>query len=385
MKKFLFILLGLVALNVVQAQITSGTLKLTSHTKPNPMGDAVKEFLDRAWMDFIPAAEDPAASVVVNREKLDGYITLHAEQGIEYARLYNGAKAINCILNYCKTLDVESVKSITGLGEILAGVDLRLKDVAYYNPLSILVEDYFQLKNIISGMSVAEARGSMMFSTLVLSLGGEEDYKRYREILELGNTTLTLEYLECLKYVFMFNGYTKGMHELRPYVEKLMPVSELKTELMKAYDTYYAFRDGLPAPEFDMQGYDEQNYTLKDFRGKVLVIDVWASWCGGCVKKLPAFMEVAKAYEGRDDIEFITISIDRPDAVKVWKQMVEKHKLSGLKNLIMGAKTDFKPVYNIQGIPRYIVIDKEGVNVTLYAPSPDNVEFRRLIDKTLNK
>lgn len=384
MKKLLFIILGMLALNVVQAQVAVGKVTLSAHTKPGHLDTVLEKYINNAWKDFTPSAKDPAGSVVENRERINGYIAGQATRGEKFARLSNGVKAIHSMLKYYDTLDAGARKTVSGLEQVLAGVDLRLPEIVYYSPLKVAVEDYFQLKYIIEGVAAEDARGAMMFSTLVLTLGRDQDYKRYREILELGNDPLTLEYLECLKYVFTYNGYTKGLHELRPYIDKFMPEGKLKQELAEMYEFHYNFRDGLPAADFDLPTYDGQHYALKDFRGKVLVIDVWASWCSGCIKKLPDFMKMAKEYEGRKDIEFVSLSVDARMSEKVWRNVVVKHNLTGMKNFWADEKTSFKKDYNISGIPRYILIDKEGNNVTLYAPSPGKA-FQELIDNTLNK
>lgn len=95
-------------------------------------------------------------------------------------------------------------------------------------------------------------------------------------------------------------------------------------------------------------------------------------------------MKMAKEYEGRKDIEFVSLSVDARMSEKVWRNAVVKHNLTGMKNFWADEKTSFKKDYNISGIPRYILIDKEGNNVTLYAPSPGKA-FQELIDNTLNK
>ena len=69
---------------------------------------------------------------------------------------------------------------------------------------------------------------------------------------------LSLAYLSCLRSVFRYNGYTKGLDEIRPLFDKNMPEGALKDEINGLYKSYEHLKQGNVAPAF----------TLKDFRGK---------------------------------------------------------------------------------------------------------------------
>lgn len=389
MKKVLFVLLGTLLVCTVQAQFTSsGGLKVVAETKPSPLTTADKAYIEETWKAFNPLAEDPAASVVENRERVAAYINANVKQDIEYARLYNNIEAVRKMLAYCSTQDLYTVRSIRGIAPVLLGMDLRSEEIRHYVPLMGAINDYFNLRYIMEELPFVNLPGSVKVTDHLAELRGIPDYKKFREVLELGNEPLTQEYMKSVESFFPFDGYTPPLRGLCTYIEKLMPESAQKKKIMDLCKLYENYRDGLPAADFDMPGHDDKRYTLKDFRGKVLVVDVWATWCSGCIERIPAFMKVAESYKGRDDIEFITISIDQPDAVNVWKKTVERLKLSGVKNLLPDKIQDldsFKRKYNIVGIPRYFIIDKDGTNITLYAPSPKKDAFRELIEKTLNK
>ena len=115
-----------------------------------------------------------------------------------------------------------------------------------------------------------------------------------------------------------------------------------------------------------------KEYTFAQFRGKIIVIDVWATWCSSCLAKMPDFIALRDRYAGRDDIVFITVSIDRKDARDSWLATIERRRMEGLLNLTPDCEfqSQFESDYHISGIPRYIVIDKEGCIVTAYAPPP---------------
>ena len=98
-----------------------------------------------------------------------------------------------------------------------------------------MIEDYFGLKAVAEGAPVNQAWGSMWFNTTVETIGNKYDYQRYRQILELNNPELSLAYLSCLRSVFRYNGYTKGLDEIRPLFDKNMPEGALKDEINGLY------------------------------------------------------------------------------------------------------------------------------------------------------
>lgn len=112
--------------------------------------------------------------------------------------------------------------------------------------------------------------------------------------------------------------------------------------------------------------------------GKPLVIEVWASWCGDCVKSMPAFK---KLQSDNPDAAYAFISMDKTE--DKWKEGIEKHQLVGDHYWTPdGMKGSFGKSIDLDWIPRYIVIDKSG-NVALYRAIETDFEKIDTILKTL--
>lgn len=118
---------------------------------------------------------------------------------------------------------------------------------------------------------------------------------------------------------------------------------------------------------------------LKSENGKITLIEVWASWCGDCVKAMP---EMAKFQAGHPDINYLFISVDKEEGA--WKNGVEKHVLpNGLKGdfILMsggwgkGAQSAFTKYIELDWIPRYIVLDEDGKIKQYYAKSLSEVKL----------
>ncbi len=100
---------------------------------------------------------------------------------------------------------------------------------------------------------------------------------------------------------------------------------------------------------------------LKQYEGKTVVIEVWASWCGDCVKNMPKLKELQA---NNPEVVYVFLSVDK--TAEAWKKGIEKHELKGDHYLIAdGMKGEFGKAINLDWIPRYIIIDKTG-KIALY-------------------
>lgn len=100
---------------------------------------------------------------------------------------------------------------------------------------------------------------------------------------------------------------------------------------------------------------------IKKHEGKTILIEVWASWCGDCIKAMPKIKELQA---NNPDVAYVFISMDK--TADKWKVGIEKHQLIGdqfMANDQMGGV--FAKAIDLDWIPRYIIIDKTG-KVALY-------------------
>jgi thiol-disulfide isomerase/thioredoxin len=158
--------------------------------------------------------------------------------------------------------------------------------------------------------------------------------------------------------------------------------NNFKQAYQKKVDELTVYAKGAPAYNFSLKDTKDQTYSLSDFKGKVVVMDIWAMWCGPCLAEKPLFQKVEEAFKDRDDIVFIGVSHDGLNRKDVWKNFVEK---KGWKNIELLANYDesIGKYYKVEGIPRFMIFDKEGKIVTVDAPRPSNPEFKSIIEQTL--
>lgn len=101
--------------------------------------------------------------------------------------------------------------------------------------------------------------------------------------------------------------------------------------------------------------------VLDTYKGKTVVIDVWASWCPDCIKGMPKVKELQKNYP---NVVFLFISLDKTQ--EAWKKGIEKYNIEGEHYFISGGmKGTFGKAIQLDWIPRYLILDKEG-KIALY-------------------
>ena len=141
---------------------------------------------------------------------------------------------------------------------------------------------------------------------------------------------------------------------------------------------------GTPAPDITLDTPDGKQVQLKDIcKGKFTYIDVWATWCGPCKKEIPHMAKLVERFKDNDKVQFISISVD--ENVEAWKKMIEADKPEWAQFNIHGAvNAQFSKDWGITGIPRFIMIDKNGNIFAADATRPSNEETAKTIEEQIN-
>lgn len=145
---------------------------------------------------------------------------------------------------------------------------------------------------------------------------------------------------------------------------------------------YAGISEGDKAVEFELKTLDgTQSYKMSDFKGEVVLLNLWASWCGGCKKEMPEFFSLQTRY--KSGFKIVTASIDKEcnDSINFLKSVEEN----------MGYKTPFISLYDPQktlakayrakGMPSSYLIDKGGVVRSVMVGSLSHEDIAELIKK----
>ena len=123
--------------------------------------------------------------------------------------------------------------------------------------------------------------------------------------------------------------------------------------------------------------------TLNKHKGKLILIDLWATWCSPCREEMPFLRKLIQEYP-EDKVVFLSISIERE--IQTWqKYVIANTEVKNNYLVVNKDKSTFIKQYNINSIPRYMIIDKEGQIINANAPRPSDPKLTALLNKYLQE
>ena len=132
------------------------------------------------------------------------------------------------------------------------------------------------------------------------------------------------------------------------------PFPEYTEAIQAELNKLSMLQPGQPAPDFAVKDLDGQAVSLSQFKGKVVLIDFWASWCGPCIGDLPNLRKI-KEQVAAQPVIFLNVSLDANEAA--WQQAIAKHEIKG----VHVRSNQVAQAYNVSGIPRYYLVDPQGL------------------------
>lgn len=138
------------------------------------------------------------------------------------------------------------------------------------------------------------------------------------------------------------------------------------------------FGNGDVAIDLEFRNPDGTTAKLSSLKGKVIYMDIWATWCGPCMGEMPNFEKLKEKYKGNPGIAIVSLSIDDNDPD--WLRNVEKRKADGIQWRIDRPKL---LEYGVETVPRYILIDKNFRIAEMNAPRAAEPELINMLEKLL--
>lgn len=176
--------------------------------------------------------------------------------------------------------------------------------------------------------------------------------------------SLVTNYPDCHASALIINNFVvknKDLAEVERMYDGLTPRIKnayLGRKLKATIDNIKKTSLGNVAPDFTLQAPDGKNVSLADFRGKYVLLDFWASWCGPCLREVP---NVKKVYDKYHDKGFEILSVSLDDKKDNWTNAIEKYDLNWVHvSSLQGWDCPVAKLYNVSGVPAMLLIDKEG-------------------------
>ncbi len=136
-------------------------------------------------------------------------------------------------------------------------------------------------------------------------------------------------------------------------------------------------KKGDSCPRFVFKDTKEHEMSLEQFKGKYVVLDIWASWCHPCKREFPSLKKLEEKYKGKN-IVFVGLSCDQSE----WRW---KNELGFQRDMVMYQwwimRDDFTRAFQIAAIPRLILLDKKGRVLHLALPKPSDEKFEKILNE----
>lgn len=218
----------------------------------------------------------------------------------------------------------------------------------------------------------------MTFQYIINKPEGKPENRLLANCNLIGNDTIKGAYVANS---LNFKSYEALEKEIAP-VKQYLVTDSMQSAYFRALKSVAGFKKGSVAYNFTVEDINGKKVSMTDLKGKVILIDMWATWCGPCKVEIPHLKQLEKEFAGKN-VEFVSISVDVEKDKEKWKNMVQKDELGGTQ-LFASGWSEITKYYDITGIPRFMVFDTEGKIITVDAPRPSTPELKVLLQNTLD-
>ena len=133
------------------------------------------------------------------------------------------------------------------------------------------------------------------------------------------------------------------------------------------------------APDFTLPDLEGNSLTLSDFKGRVIILNFWATWCPPCRREIPDFVELYEKYKD-EGLVIIGVSLDRGDSRSV-KQFSKNYKIN--YPIVLGNVTVTQDYGGVRAIPTTFIIDRKGNVKEKYVGYQPRATFENAVKKLL--
>lgn len=240
-----------------------------------------------------------------------------------------------------------------------------IKNPGPNNDLMNLI-NYFEYKEyqgmIKAGQEFAKASGSNCDNWKEYA---KEGYNRNWDAALEDYKFLAKHYSDRNSAIVLINKLRNDKNARQKLIDKLeetkkdyYPFVQFKAAEKEKIEKLSKLDTGMSAPAFSFATLSgDVNLGTEDFKGKYLLIDFWASWCGPCIKAIPHLKEVYSKYNSQG-LEILSVSIDGKK--EDWEKALDTHKMPWKHVLAPNSGKDIMTEYQFNGIPHLVLVDKEG-------------------------
>lgn len=252
------------------------------------------------------------------------------------------------------------------------------KDPLYFFNDPMLLGFYTGISNIINYLDIA--CGMRPYSQRKSLAEIKKQYDILDKLITNGETKDQVLARLLGNYVTRYQAGDSFEQDLEAYKETAVNINneELRTQNIRSFENLRYTLPGADCPPIPLIKSSGDTLSLNDYKGKYLLIDLWASWCVPCIKMMPHLQALEKAYAD-ENIVFVALSIDS-DRLK-WLNKINELHLEG--HQLLDQKGEFARLLNVTGIPHYMLYDPQGKLIHYKTATPDSQQLKELLDSYL--
>ncbi|WP_293933484.1 TlpA family protein disulfide reductase [Sphingobacterium sp. UBA6645] len=280
--------------------------------------------------DMGPSMKTPALFFMVDNDPIN--IQAHIEEGSVKTDTINGANDFNAFN--------ATYKQLKSTGELMLVTEEYNKAFNAYNNVAKTEENLAALKAVGDKIEAIYSDQQKEITELIAS------NPKSLTVATLASQYTAPEMTPDAISTFL-SQFDKGViaqsFYLKELQNKLAKVSQLEV--------------GQQAPDFTIKGADQKAIKLSDFKGKYVLLDFWASWCGPCRREMPHVKAAYEQFKG-NNFQVFAVSIDSDAAA--WKKALEEDNMPFVHALDVKGKQSVGDLYMVRAIPTNFLIDSTG-------------------------
>ncbi|MCX6221030.1 MAG: TlpA disulfide reductase family protein [Bacteroidia bacterium] len=168
----------------------------------------------------------------------------------------------------------------------------------------------------------------------------------------------------------------KVFEKIKANIENIDYINEIEPK----YQTLKKIEKGALSPSFQLHDINEKKIALEDLKGQIVYIDIWSTTCLPCMAEIPHLKKLEESFIGKN-IKFVSINVI--DSKEHWQETVKEKEMGGIQLFAPDTKVPFFKDYLVRGIPRFILIDKNGRIIDSSAKRPSDPKLKEQIDKLI--
>ncbi len=206
--------------------------------------------------------------------------------------------------------------------------------------------------------------------------------KTFARLESIDNEITSQKIKDELAYSTMKFGIdkTKRLDSVYQKYLSIVKNESYRNDIQKIYQNYKKIAKGTISPTFELYDINNKLVTLESLKGKLVYVDIWATWCVPCVQQIPALNKLEHTFKNKN-IAFVSICFS--DTKKRWNEMVKEKEMSGIQLFAADDSISFFEDYYVSGIPRFILIDKEGKIIDANAYKPSDPKLKEQLEELL--